>query len=227
MHAQARLRIAAANTRSGPPGGVRRRSGARPSVASSSSSSPAKLTLLPRCRQQDTQDPRKTPAPPPPLPPMTTTRRNLLTTAPPAAAAALLTLTGFTPFASLIVATNANAAEPPPADSTNANPDQTKAADANNPNEQSPPPRTPPRDLGKGVRGVDLIPGNEGGLIAQRGSTVRVLLKGRLFAKQGWVFTNDYVEVDGEVDGNVMDGGLSAFPSTPCVSDILPKSSSD
>ena len=48
------------------------------------------------------------------------------------------------------------------------------------------------------MRGVDLIPGNAGGAIAREGSTVRVLLKGRLFAKQGWIFTNDYAEVDGE-----------------------------
>lgn len=48
------------------------------------------------------------------------------------------------------------------------------------------------------MRGVDLIPGNAGGLVAAEGSTVRVLLKGRLFAKQGWVFINDYVEVDGK-----------------------------
>ena len=136
----------------------------------------------------------------------TTTRRNLLTAAPPAAAAALLTFTagftaGFTPFASLIVTANANAAELADSASANPSPKEPKVAAAANdtkPDEQSPPPRTPPRDLGKGVRGVDLIPGNAGGLIAQQGSTVRVLLKGRLFAKQGWVFTNDYAELDGE-----------------------------
>jgi hypothetical protein len=34
-------------------------------------------------------------------------------------------------------------------------------------------------------------------LVVGEGSTVRVLLKGRLFAKQGWIFTNDYAETDG------------------------------
>ena len=42
-----------------------------------------------------------------------------------------------------------------------------------------------------------LLPGNAGGLVVGEGSTVRVLLKGRLFAKQGWIFTNDYAETDG------------------------------
>jgi FKBP-type peptidyl-prolyl cis-trans isomerase len=49
-------------------------------------------------------------------------------------------------------------------------------------------------ELGSGVRGVDLIPGNPSALEASEGDAVRVLLKGRLFAKQGWVFTNDYEE---------------------------------
>lgn len=54
--------------------------------------------------------------------------------------------------------------------------------------------RPTPRDLGDGVRGVDLVPGTPGGAVACPGATVRVLLKGRLFAKQGWIFTDDYAE---------------------------------
>jgi FKBP-type peptidyl-prolyl cis-trans isomerase len=59
------------------------------------------------------------------------------------------------------------------------------------------PPRPTPRDLGSGVKGVDLIPGALDAPTARPGDAVRVLLKGRLFAKQGWIFTDDYVEGPG------------------------------
>ena len=58
-------------------------------------------------------------------------------------------------------------------------------------------PRPAARDLGSGVKGVDLIPGALDAPTARPGDAVRVLLKGRLFAKQGWIFTNDYVEGPG------------------------------
>ena len=59
--------------------------------------------------------------------------------------------------------------------------------------------RPRPVDLGSGVQGVDLIPGNPSASEASEGDAVRVLLKGRLFAKQGWVFTDDYKEGAGLV----------------------------
>ena len=55
-----------------------------------------------------------------------------------------------------------------------------------------------PVDLGSGVKGVDLIPGSPSASEASEGDAVRVLLKGRLFAKQGWVFTDDYKEGAGK-----------------------------
>lgn len=54
--------------------------------------------------------------------------------------------------------------------------------------------RPKPVDLGSGVKGVDLLPGDPSKSEASEGDAVRVLLKGRLFAKQGWVFTDDYKE---------------------------------
>ncbi len=54
--------------------------------------------------------------------------------------------------------------------------------------------RQPPRDLGEGVRGVDLIPGRVSGAVVKEGDAVVVNLKGRLFAKQGWVFSDDWAE---------------------------------
>ena len=55
------------------------------------------------------------------------------------------------------------------------------------------------RDLGAGVQAVDLIPGPPSAPVAgEDGLTVRVLLKGRLFAKQGWVFLDDANERDNE-----------------------------
>ena len=58
--------------------------------------------------------------------------------------------------------------------------------------------RPRPVDLGSGVRGVDLIPGDPSASEASEGDAVRVLLKGHLFAKQGWVFTDDYKEGAGK-----------------------------
>jgi hypothetical protein len=54
--------------------------------------------------------------------------------------------------------------------------------------------RQPPRDLGEGVRGVDLIPGKPDGAVVKDGDAIVVNLKGRLFAKQGWIFTDDVGE---------------------------------
>jgi len=58
--------------------------------------------------------------------------------------------------------------------------------------------RPKPVDLGSGVKGVDLLPGDPSKSEASEGDAVRVLLKGRLFAKQGWVFTDDYKEGAGK-----------------------------
>jgi len=58
-------------------------------------------------------------------------------------------------------------------------------------------PRPAARDLGSGVKGIDLIPGALDAPTARPGDAVRVLLKGRLFAKQGWIFPDDYVEGPG------------------------------
>ena len=53
--------------------------------------------------------------------------------------------------------------------------------------------------MGAGVQAVDLIPGPPSAPVAcEDGPTVRVLLKGRLFAKQGWVFLDDANERDNE-----------------------------
>jgi len=64
-----------------------------------------------------------------------------------------------------------------------------------------------PTDLGGGVVAMDLVPGRETGATATEGDLVRVRLKGRLFAEQGWVFTDDYA------DSEVVDSaGMSGVP---------------
>ena len=66
------------------------------------------------------------------------------------------------------------------------------------PADPPPPPAPPrPRDLGEGVRGVDLDPAPANARVARPGDRVRVLLRGRLFAKQGWIFANDYADGPG------------------------------
>jgi len=46
-------------------------------------------------------------------------------------------------------------------------------------------------NYGEGVRGVDLLVGADSGKAVEEGDTVKVRLKGRLMAKNGWVFLDD------------------------------------